>query len=458
MRKITLFFTLAFCGFQFAMAQTTLEVGPDKTYTSIKAAWDAAKTETATEIIINVAEGTYVETAEMTGMADKKVTIRGAGADKTIVKRADIADFVLTSPNTVNPGRLFQLNAAAAINLELTLEKMSFQTIGFMNTNGGAVINGNQAGQKFTIKNCNFKNIFARVGTIIQVTTNPIDVVIENCFIEECGTFDNNSHDGLIRVTSGTLTLTNSTFYNNSFDVINRGNTANGTDRDLKNGQILSLGTALTSFVMTDCNIVGNKYITGDAAKIHPLISMKPAVTGVAPDVLLANAAPGFNIQNLISVGNNRSESADCDLYYNVLSAPTATGSIVNSVKSFDLNTVLDADVTSLDGITISGTAAIGTYFEMEGTAPKIATNSMGVKTLVRLTTSVKNSNINNLKLNVLDGKLTITSDKVENIEIFNSMGARVGQFLNTNNVQAELSNGIYIVKSKDFTTKVLVR
>ena len=462
MKKITLSFILIFCGFLFVSAQTTLEVGADKTYTTIGAAWTAAKADLATEIIINVADGTFIETAEMTEMSGKKVTIRGAGADKTIVKKADISDFVINSPNTVNPGRLFQLNAVAAANLDLTLEKMTFQTVGFMNTNGGGVVNANQAGQKFAFKNCNFKNIFGRAGAVIQATALTTDVVFENCFFEECGTFDNNSHEGLIKVTVGTLTLTNCTFYNNSFDVINRGATATGTDRNNKNGQLVTIGGSLSLFNMSDCYMVGNKYINGDASKVHPLISMKPATTGAAPAVTLTNAAPGFNILNSISVGNIRADIADCDLYYNLLSAPTASSSVMNSVKNFDLNSVTvpipDVDVTTLEGLTISPTVAISSYFEMDGLVPRITTNSLGVKSLVRKAAGVKNVNANNLKVNVVNGKLTISSDKPENIEIYNSIGAKIGQFMNTNHVQTNLFNGIYIVKNNTFSTKVLVR
>jgi len=462
MKKITLFFALIFCGFQLAQAQTTLEVGADKTYTSIGAAWDAAKTETAIDIIINVAEGTYVETSNMKGgdetakVGGKKITIRGAGADKTIVKCSDMTDFAINS--TKNPGRLFQFNDANAANLELTLEKMSFETMGFMNTNGGGVVNTNQEGIKISFKDCNFKNIFARAGAIIQVTAQPIEVALDNCFIEECGSFDNNSHEGLIKVVSGKLSLTNCTFYNNSFDVLNRGNKSTGTDRDLKTGQLVTVGGSLSSFAMLECNFLNNKYINGDLDKIHPFVSMKPDTIGTAPGIVLRNAAPGFNIVNTISLGNVRTGSLDSDLYYNVLSVPTISGSVMNVVKNFDLNTSLDENVTSLEGVTINPDAAVSNYFEMEGDAPKIITNSLGVKSVVRKTAGVNNVNNSDLFIRINNGLLTITSDKLQNIEIFNSIGAKVGQFLNTNNVSVNLLEGIYIVKSETFSRKVLVR
>jgi len=459
MKKITLLFGVLSISALSIKAQTTLEVGADKTYTTIGAAWTAAKTELATEITINVAAGTYIE-AEMAALASKKVRIVGAGADKTILKRADIADFGFTS--TISPGRFFQLNAATSIGLELTLENMSFQTAGYTNTNGGGLVNCTQTGQKITMKNCNFKNIFARAGAIIQSTTAAIDVVFENCFFEECGSFDNNSHEGLIKVVSGTLTMTNCSFVNNNFDAINRGATGTGTDKNLRNGQILTLGGSISSAQIIDCNFVNNKYISGDLTLIHPIISIKPTITTgtVAPGITLATN-PTVNFSNVISVGNMRASSMDGDvLYDSLITTPTASSSVFNVVKKFNANVIptFDSDVTGIDGMTVNISGTISNYFEMEGDAPKIVTNSLGVKSLVRKTNGIQKNTSVNLSIATFNGKLAITSEKLENIEIYNLLGERIAQFNNTYKAEIALAKGVYLVKSANNSTKVLVR
>lgn len=460
MKKITFLLGVLCVSALSIKAQTTLEVGADKPYTTVGAAWTAAQLESATDITINVAAGTYIETADMKDLGSKKVRIVGAGADKTILKKADMSDFGFTS--TINPNRFFQINLASSINLELTLENMSFQTAGYINANGGGVVNCAQSGQKITMKNCNFKNILARAGAIIQASGAAIDVVFENCFFEECGTFDNNAQEGIIKVTSGTLIMTNCSFVNNNFEVINKGATATGTDRNLRNGQIVTTGGSISSIQISDCNFVNNKYLSGDLTFIHPIISIRPAITAatVAPNITLVTN-PIVNFSNILSVGNIRAGSMDIDILYDsLITTPTVVSSVFNVVKKFNANAIptLDSDVTGIDGMTVNTSGSISNYFEMEGTAPKITTNSLGVKSLVRKTNGIQKNTSVNLSIAIFNGKLTITSDKMENIEIFNLLGERIAQFNNTNKAEIALAKGVYLVKSTTNSTKVLVR
>lgn len=459
MKKITFLLGVLCVSALSVKAQTILEVGADKTYTTVGAAWTAAKTEAATEITINVAAGTYIE-AEMGEMASKKVRIVGAGADKTILKRSDITDFGFTS--SVNPGRFFQLNAATSVNLELTLENISFQTAGYISAGGGGALNCSQAGQKITIKNCNFKNIFARAGAIIQASGATIDVVFENCFFEECGSFDNNSQEGIIKVVSGTLMMTNCSFVNNNFDVINKGTTAPGTDRNTRNGQILTTGGSITSIQISNCNFVNNKYINGNLTFIHPIISIRPVITAatVAPDITLATN-PIVNFSNVLSVGNIRAGSMDVDVFYDsLITTPTVSSSVFNVVKKFNANAIptLNSDVTGIAGMTINPTGTMSDYFEMEGATPKIVTNSLGVKSLVRKTSGIQKNTLGNLSITTYNGKLIVTSEKLENIEIYNLLGERIAQFNRTNKAEIALAKGVYVVKADNNSTKVLVR
>ena len=157
-------------------AQTTLEVGAGKTYATITDAWNFAKSDAATEFIIKVDAGTYIEVGVLAGKAGMKVTITGAGAGQTIVKKSASTTFALTT-TTENPGRMFQLtNATTDINIQLVMENMTFETMGFNNTNGGGVVNMSQTGQKLTIRNCNFRNIIARAGAVVQILAADTEV------------------------------------------------------------------------------------------------------------------------------------------------------------------------------------------------------------------------------------------------------------------------------------------
>lgn len=322
MKTITTFLCAILIASGLMQAQTTYTVGAGKQYATITDAWNAAKADAATEFVFNVDEGTYIEAGCISGKIGMKVTIVGAGADKTIIKRSTSETFGITSTPLENPGRLFFLNAAATdINMELTLEKMSFQTIGFTNTNGGAVVNAGQADQKVTIRNCNFKNVFARTGAILQGASATTTITVENCFFENCGGKDNQSIGGLFHLTNGNFTMNNCSFLNNEYITI-----YNTADPNRQNGLILNCTGLISADIrLSNVNIVNTKIIDGDMDKVKPMIAVKPAV-GVVPTVTLTN---------VVSVGNLRASSVDCDFLYNDLITPASMDFVANAAKRF---------------------------------------------------------------------------------------------------------------------------
>lgn len=463
MKKITLLLCAIALILIGTNAQVVMEVGADKTYTTLKAAWDAAAVETATDITINIAEGVYVEASSLAGISGKKITITGAGADKTIIKRSASTTFAIPGTEgyaSSNPNRLFQLNANSD-NLSLTMEKMAFETIGFNNANGGGVINATGVNQQFTFLNCNFKNIIARVGAIIQVqgADTLLSVKFDRCFIEDCGVFNNNAFNGLITLNTGYCEVKNTVFMNNKFNAINIGTNFNGTDSNPQNGALISVTNNTRSLVLENCYLVNNKFFLGDTDKTHPMIAVKSKLGADSVSVL---------IKNVISVGNRRSSSVDCDLYYNNIFAPVVENAIFNAVRNFErtvegeTETLIDADVTEIPGTVMIDNSLTYTSpqvdFEMDGNLPKVYTDENGVKYLNRLTSGVDELKASGLNIRSVRGQLSISANQPENISIFNLVGARIATYNKTTQVDISLPAGAYVIRTSTLSEKVLVK
>lgn len=428
-------------------ASTTLEVGPDKTYKTISEAWIFAIADSGNDFVIKVDAGTFVEPQIVGAKPGLKITITGAGANQTIIKRSESITFGLTSGE--NPGRLILLsNAATDTNIQVALENMSFQTMGFTNAGGGGVINAIRTNQKITFRNCNFKNIFARSGAVIQASAVGADITFDSCFFEECGSFDNNSQNGIIYVTNGICSVSNCSFMNNTFDAINRGNTGTGNDMDRKSGGLISLNDSVTSGQITNCNFINNRFISGDQSKIHPIIGFKPNLT----------IFPVIALENVISVGNQRDASLDCDVYYLTTTTLTTKDVVFNAVKNYDAAALAYNDVSTLPGATINGTIKPDLYFEMEGDLPKISTNSAGAKMLVRKTTGINQYHISDLKVWSDAGVLNVKSENPQDVSIHDTTGRLVAKFNNTTSVQKTFAKGMYIVKTDKDSLTVIVK
>ncbi len=447
--------------FLFSMSgrsQTVYEVGADKTYTTVGAAWDAIKASSDTDVEIKVDEGVYIESVNMTGNSNKKITITGSGADKTILKKSTDDTFSYSSAK--NPGRLMQLNAGET-NLELTMQNIGFQVMGYTNTNGGGLLNINTGagdGLKITFRNCNFKYIYARVGSIIQILgIQPNQsLVVENCFIEECGTFDNNSIEGIFTVKTGTCAIKNTTFMNNRFNVLNIGNTNTGTDRNLKNGGLISAGEGITGLTIDSCYFVGNQF-NGDADKIHPLLSVKPGAT----------ASLTTNIRKLVSVGNNRPSYNDCDFYYNISYPPTMHDCRFNAVWNVDDITTpgsnIYTEVFEYEGINIDKSLTYtspGINLEMDGELPKVYVDPLtGVKHLKTIGgSSISGRLIGKANICQENGKLIVKLETAGNIEVYNVLGKKEAAFLNVTDAIVPLQTGVYIVNTSAGSGKVFIR
>ena len=206
--------------------------------------------------------------------------------------------------------------------------------------------------------------------------------------------------------------------------------------------------------------MVNNKFINGDDDKTHPMISMK---SKIGADSVFINMA------NVISVQNKRPSTVDCDLYYNILVNPIIENSVFNAVRSFDRQTITettdtlyDANVPSLEGTIIINETMTYTSpevnFEMDGALPKILIGEYGVKYINRIVSGVKDKQVNHLKIKNNNGLVNISSDKLENITVFNVLGARVADFRQVRDIEVPLTAGTYIIKTSSTNVKLLVK
>lgn len=121
-------------------------------------------------------------------------------------------------------------------------------------------------------------------------------------------------------------------------------------------------------------------------------------------------------------------------------------------------------------GLKITVPASNGTYIEKvtlvaDGDRANGATNTAKMPTrtiwftyrVSNISTSINNVNINNMKVVTENGKMRITSDKIEEIEVLNLLGVRIAKFV-SNQTEMTIAKGAYLVRSAQYSTKVLVR
>lgn len=449
-------------------------------YPTIKAAVDAIKADEAIvaggEVTINVAEGTIVDEVIDNITKGIKLTIQGAGADKTIIKGLELRP----TPGTAEAKRFIQLNNVSNDGLELTIKGIKFLYWGFGNTNGGGVINAiADVGMKISFYDCEFEGCAARVGAILQSNKVKHEVLFNNVFVHKCLAFDNNSFNGLLNL-AGTkkATIINSTFMSNEANVINKGATNNETDRAFRNGSIIAFahsGVEDNSIILEKNVFVNNKVTDAGSNEIEQVtVSIKH---GAAVEITTRIAA---TLIDNIFIGNKREgENLDVDVLYNDterIDWVTPSGNIMNSfVKR--IQTGVDEDgVTPIYGYVSDENEgflkdASYTYadarinFTMDGELPKVLVDNKGVGYLEYTGdgTGGTNSTMNQLaKMDVsyLNGIVSIKGiSNGETISLYNLNGMLLNKKKAVNNsVNFDVTNGNYIVVGSLGSLKIAVR
>jgi hypothetical protein len=207
------------------------------------------------------------------------------------------------------------LNNTSNDGFELIMKGIKFLNWGHGNTNQGSVV---LFGGAFTISvsliDCEFEGIAARAGAIVQSNNLLHSVIVDNCFVHNCLTFDNNNLKGLLNFAgTGKISITNSTFMSNEQHVLNIGNTDNGTDRNLNEGLIITMGQGSGNPEVT---IENNVFVNNRVVDAGSTESAKPMISIVSnPENENPNHVIGM--KNNVFVGNGRAgDNKDVDLYY----------------------------------------------------------------------------------------------------------------------------------------------
>lgn len=471
MKKSLLFSLSLLLGVPFGYSQTTYEVGEGKTYAKLGDVFIDAVigASSDTEFIINIAEGVYTEGTGVNNVAinlktlnlgNKKVTIVGAGADKTIIQRREDKLVVVQDVKDVNPGRLFQAPATGEANgLELVCKNITFRNMGqtFTNNNG-ALIEALGKDQKYTFENCMFQNLISRQGALFFANPTGLNsFTLESCFVEECGSFYRGVCSGLITINAygGDVTVKNTTFMNSKFSFEDSNTAGGGNFLNPKTGQILHIGnnksieTEESKVVFENSNIV-NSTFNAPIANLGAMLKIVKAGSG----------SMSLDLKNVISVGNVRlaEGSVDCDLYFdNTQLTPTVISSALNTVRS----SIDDSNVETLAGARIDKTLTYnsdGIKFQMDGDLPEIFVNEHGVKYL-------KFEEPNSIEKETVDipsvrtsGNLLVVSNLKQgtSIAIYDITGKLIeSQSVETVSIEVALAQGVYILKAGDYITKI---
>jgi acetyl esterase/lipase len=446
------------------ISDTEYTVGPNGIYKKISDAWKVIAETDSTEFVIRVEEGTYSE-SEMRGIPNKKIAIIGAGAGKTIITRDARPGPVIDFTQEKRYGYLFRspknvADSLIANNFELVCENMSFEYIGSIknNWNGGLVI-CEVENQKYTFKNCNFKNIYARQGSLVlsnPASDTPFSFSMDSCFIEDCGTYEFNFNSGMISLKyGGEITIKNTSFMNCRFHLYNIDDASANVGKDLnrKMGLVLHMTTSEiypSYLLMENVNIINSKTSAN-------ITSMCPQLKIIGNE----NSVASCQISNVVSLGNCRTDTPDCDIYISSIEsiAPSIESSFFNIMKENDNNVINFYDGAIL-GAQLSYDTN-GVNFIINGNLPQIFVANNGVKYLQR------NINTSNFSVNVADkpyiyalnGWLIVSGlNRNQKISIYDINGRAVKNIISPDREETvELRKGVYIVKVDNYAMKTII-
>jgi len=436
-------------------AQDTLRV-PDE-YANVRHALFALKGGDKTDVtdaVILVAEGDIKTTASFGNIRRAvKVTVIGAGADKTFISGYDEFEGM---PFPGEGGRRFlNQNEDSNAGSEFIFKDLGFKRWGFGDGNGGAVVNLLGVDQKITFINCHFENIQAEKGAIVQSNRIENTVTFENCFITNCTSIDRGGMNGLINVSAGALKISNTTFMSNVRNPVTNGDFAD-EEREARKAGVISLESSADNpltFEMTDCAFVNNQTVADASDVIQPMISIYPVDGSVTA-----------KLEGNIMIGNLRDGKAnDVDIYIDDMDKITWENSdnVLNRSLKREAAESENFVPGEIPGVTES---ADFTYthesimFEMDGDLPKILVDENGVNYVTYEGSGTVGTRITkdmNIKVypNPSGGMFHVMLPQqltAANYKVYNSVGALVKSgLLNSNNQVIDMTGsnrGIYIL------------
>jgi hypothetical protein len=467
-------------------AQTTVTVGPEGSgaeYTSIRLAIAAKAPDLAAdaELLVNVAEGTILEPVNAFFGWGKalKITVRGAGADKTIIKSPLDAPPTADSPNH----RMWQMNNQASTGSEFIFENLKFKYWGAYGSNGvGGIINVNTPTSATAplVITLGFRNVVfedCHSISLLNSWQNSHSFLFENCLFINCATIVGSSQalQGLInKPTGGNVTIKNSTFISNKIVAI----PSETNPRVTLNGGLLTVNVnpPVEDMVVDTRDgkatviLEGNAFINNRVAdqavdSVFSLISFKPNDLSVSTDVTMSNN---------IAIGNSREGKIwESDVFFfnehkiNFNNTGNIFNKVIKRITEVDgENITYKFETIHLPGNKIN---PVYTYthpdinFEMDGDLPKLTLDSYGVGKVSYTgdggTISVDMNSTDLAKIYTFNRTLYISGLITgQKLEIYTITGSLFSRTVVTSDVfNMEMPKGIYLVKVGTRAQKVLV-
>ena len=439
-------------------------------YPTVKAAIDAInadqKIAIGEEVTIQIAEGVF--TSETITRIDKaiRLTIQGAGANKTTLQGLDNRPV----PGIANDNRFMLIDQSSYSGLEINLRGIRFKNWGFGSSVNGGFISVIQANiVTVNYQDCEFESMAARVGAVFQSNNFHHRFSMDNCFVHHCLSFDDNHFKGIMNfVGTGNISITNSTFMSNEQHVLNRGNISTGTDRGMREGIVITMsqGVRNPSLIRLANNVfVDNKVVDGgNPAYEKPVMSiLRNSNTNMNPYL--------FEFTNNVFIGNRRDESySDVDVLFD----DSGTG-IISFVKS-DSN-ILTSMVKYVAGsyvpVVQEGFMIDETYtytdpridFVMDGDLPLVHYDETGVGYLVYHGngtdpfTRVNDTHYHPLDIFVSQGQIRIKGlAPGEVVEVYSMTGSLVSRStVHTDPFSISLPKGIFVIRAGNSVNKIVV-
>jgi hypothetical protein len=439
-------------------------------FPTVKSTVDAIKNDDSItegmEVVIHVAEGTIIdETIEQIGKAIR-LTIQGAGADKTTLQGLERRPV----PGTNEDKRFMLLNDISNNGLEITVKGIRFLNWGFgSSVNGGFISLGGPAVLSAHIHDCEFEGFASRAGAVFQSNNFNHSVTIDNCFIHNCLSYDDNNLKGLMNfVATGNISITNCTFMSNEQHVLNIGATNTGSDRGLREGKniTISQGSQNPNVIHLSNNVfVNNRVVDGGRLDIE-----KPVVSLIRNN--LSNTNPYmFELIDNIFIGNSR-EGYNKDI--DILFDDSGTGYItfING-KGNTLNSMVTYEQGSFVSVAPDGFLVDPGYsytdnridFVMEGELPMIHYDEKGIGYLVYHGngvdpyTFISAPEYQSFHARLEHGVVTLNGiTPGEPVEIFSMMGQLVMRTTSfSDQMNIPLSRGLYVIRNGPQILKIFI-
>lgn len=384
-----------FCLFIFASAvmSQTKEYNVPGDYATVKDACDAIEADLVVDpplvadAIINIAEGTIVELDRSRGWTmPVKVTLQGAGADKTFIESFRGGRPIAGEPDALSI-RFMELTKDVA-NVEIIIKDITFRYFGRGdNDNGGMFSTSSSAGEnlKVSLINCVIDSCVAKQGAIFHGANATHEFFMENCLVTACLAYGGSAYSGMVAIgNGGKVTIKNCTFMNNEGNPWDhRADPSNPIDVGAGRGGVISLKDGTNSmvdppvyspliFVMENTAIINNLVIPTSLDSTYAAVHINTKDT-VAVEVTLTN--------NIIMENRRTGYPDDVDM----LISGTTNITLTNSGNI--LNRVVTKTETSYDDIAVDGCKIFPGYtythadinFTMDGDLPKLTPDEFGI-------------------------------------------------------------------------------